>query len=339
MALAEVARAHYVTQSTLARAAAAGLQGLWALLDPSAPAASWTSQRLLERMFVALSAYQVAAAASAQPYTAAVLADQGASASPVATIVPRALAGVASDGRDLESLLYQPLATALTALRGGQDTTTALQLGQTALGRIASTQVADAGRAAEQVAMAAEPAVTGWVRMLVPPACGRCAVLAGRFYRWNSGFLRHPRCDCRTVPAVDDTAEDLRTDPDAYFRSLPRTQQDLHFTAAGAEAIRAGSDIGQVVNARRGARGLSQPGRLTDDEQRMLRGGRARGRLDRVDLYGRQTSITTEGTVRGLAAARLPTGTPRLMPEAIFEIADGDRDQATALLQRFGYLT
>ena len=153
---------------------------------------------------------------------------------------------------------------------------------------------------------------------------------------------------------MEDVADDLRTDPQEYFDSLSPDDQDKYFTKAGAEWIRLGADIGQVVNARRGARGLSQPGRLTAAEQRALRGGK-RGRLERVDVYGRQVAVTTEGTtVRGVAGKLLvETGgttrdpgarhrrarTPRLMPEALIELADGDRDEAVRLLRRFGYLT
>src|SRR5690606_23965723 len=33
-----------------------------------------------------------------------------------------------------------------------------------------------------------------YVRMLTPPSCSRCTVLAGRWYRKNAGFARHPGC-------------------------------------------------------------------------------------------------------------------------------------------------
>src|SRR5690606_25790677 len=80
----------------------------------------------------------------------------------------------------------------------------------------------------------------------------RCVILAGRFYRKNTGFQRHPGCDCRHIPASESVAGDLAVDPRAYFDSLTEAEQDKAFTKAGAEAIRAGADIGQVVNARRG---------------------------------------------------------------------------------------
>jgi hypothetical protein len=162
--------------------------------------------------------------------------------------------------------------------------------------------------------------------------------------------------DCVHIPAVENSADDLRTNPKAYFDSLSVEDQGRYFTVSGARAIRDGADIGQVVNARRGASGLSQPGRLTLAEQRMLRGGRERGRLQRVDVYGRQVYVTTEGTTRrGVAGQRLgawsedavkregqryrSARTPRLMPDAVYDLAGDDRAEAARLLRRFGYIT
>jgi hypothetical protein len=88
----------------------------------------------------------------------------------------------------------------------------------------------------------------------------------------------------------------------------------------------------------------------------MLRGGRDRGRLETVNVFGRDLYVTTEGTTtRGLAGVRLgarengvkaseearytSARAPRLMPESIYQIADGDRDEAIRLLKRFGYIT
>lgn len=354
MALDELARAHYGVQQSLADRAAAALAELWALLDPTGIAAGWQALRLAERMFVALATHQVAAASPAPRYVAAALAEQGVPSVPLGVVAPASLAGVASDGRPLESLLAQPLIETLTQIKQGAPPQRALEIGGSSLSTIAQTQVSDAGRAAVQVAMTAEPKVFGWVRVLVPPSCGRCAILAGRWYGWNDGFERHERCDCVHVPAAEDVAGDLRTDPQGYFHSLSAADQAKYFTASGARAIRDGADINQVVNARRGARGLSRPGRLTETEQTVLRGGRRKGYLDRVDVYGRQVYLTHEGTTRRGSAGRTlgawsddapkqgryrRARSPRLMPESIYELAGDDRDEAVRLLRRFGYIT
>lgn len=354
MTLVDIARGYYAAQAGLADRSRETAATMWAELDPTDLSGSWTARRLGERLFVMLAQSQLLAAQVAARYVARALGAQGARSAPRARLVPRTLAGIASDGRDLESLLAEPLIRVKTAIRDGATPDAALAVGGSSLSMMAGTQVADAGRVATTVAMAVEPAVTGWVRMLVPPSCGRCAVLAGRRYRWSDGFERHPLCDCVHVPAAEDGADDLRTDPQAYFGSLSAADQERYFTKAGAEAIRLGSDIAQVVNARRGAAGLSRPGRLTVAEQRLLRGGRDRGSLQRVDVYGRPLAVTSEGvTVRGVAGKRLArTGgaekrpgqrystakTPRLMPEAVLELAHGDRDEAIRLLSRFGYV-
>ena len=64
---------------------------------------------------------------------------------------------------------------------------------------------------AEEVAVAARPGV-GYVRHVGPACCRRCAVLAGRWYRWSAGFRRHPGCLCGHVPSVDPRGSRFRPD-------------------------------------------------------------------------------------------------------------------------------
>jgi hypothetical protein len=140
--------------------------------------------------------------------------------------------------------------------------------------------------------------VTGYVRMIVGKTCSRCLILAGRRYQWNAGFRRHPRCDCRHVPVAEDVPGDVQTDPDAYFRSLSRAEQDDLLGKDGAEAARAGADLAQVVNARRGM--------YTADGRQYTREAASRQRR-------------------------------RLMPEQIFREAK-DRDDAIRLLRLHRYI-
>ncbi|MFI1197707.1 ADP-ribosyltransferase [Micromonospora sp. NPDC020750] len=349
----DLADDHARYRRRLAVAAAGEAGRLWRLVDPARIGESWLGS--LARLLVLLTGAQQAVAARADGYLDEVLDAQGLASDGAGRVSAQALAGVASDGRDLADLLYRPVVSALVGIKQGATVERAMAGGAATLDMIVRTQVADAGRVADQVAMVARPGVDGYVRMLVGRSCSRCVILAGRRYRWNAGFDRHPRCDCVHVPAAEDTADEIRTDPRAYFDSLSREEQDRAFTIAGAEAIRLGADLGQVVNARRGARGLLTAGaRVTGDEARMLRGGRDRGRLEAVDVYGRQLYVTSEGvTVRGAAGKQLGaavTGvktpgsryrsakTPRLMPESILQIAGNDRAEAVRLLTRFGYI-
>jgi hypothetical protein len=351
----EAALASYAEQERVMEAAVRAALMVWADLDPSRFTASWVQQQIGERLFLTTSRAQELAAMAAEQATALILLEQLGSADDVPEAEGRVntigLAGIASDGRPLESLLLQPLIQTNVALASGMTALEALAAGASVLTRIVGTQVQDAGRASTGLSIAARPR-TGWIRLVEPKACSRCVVLAGRFYRWSAGFDRHPLCKCRNIPASEDT-EDLTpaSDPMANFRSLSEADQNRQFTKAGAQAIRDGADISRVVNARRSALGLSQPGRLTAAEQRMLRGGRDIGHLDRVDVYGRKVYVTREATTvrsswgkaeierfgNDKAGRYRVAKSPRLMPESVYEIAT-DRADAVRLLKRFGYI-
>lgn len=278
--------------------------------------------RNVDHLVQAITMAQRAAVASADRYVGDCLDEQNTPADQLATPNPERLVGVASDGRTLDGLLEQGIVRAHEQVATGQRAAAAWQTAGNAVGLYVQTQIADAGRAATGLAITTRRR-TGYVRMLVPPSCSRCIVLAGRYYRWSSGFRRHPGCNCKHIPRREDAPGDLRTDPKAYFNSLSAAEQARVFTRAGARAVRDGADVNQVVNARRG---------LT------IEGGRAQRRA----VYGRQLLTTTEGvTARGVAGRELrrrgARTTPRLMPEAIYEIA-GSREAAIELLRRNGYI-
>lgn len=271
-----------------------------------------------------VTAFQILAARDAVASVGQMLEEQAVTAPPVGTVAVTALAGVASDGRPLDTLFDQ----AKNAMQ---------------FGMMVATQLQDAARGAAGVSIASRPRV-GYVRMLNPPSCSRCAVLAGKWFKWNAGFDRHPRCDCRHIPSLEVDKYDHLFSPDKYFHSLSPAEQDRIFTKAGAQAVRDGADVTQVVNARRG--------------------------MQTAQIFGRTTKITTEGTSsRGLAFDALSkrggsvrqaeelairhtrTGpelrrvhrerarAPRVMPESIYQIANGDRELAQRLLKINGYIT
>jgi hypothetical protein len=302
--LASVTEAHGRRQKALAQRTAARLTQLWAQIDPGAIARSWRA--LIPSALTVLSTSQATAAASAAAYIDDALEAQGVVDDIAGRVSTGAFAGIASDGRELDTLLYQPAIAALTSIQQGQPINRATVAGLMSLDVISRTQISDAGRAAESVAIAARPQITGYVRMLTLPSCARCIILAGIVYRWNTGFIRHPRCDCRHIPAAEDTGDDIRTEPMLAFRSMSEAEQNRVFGSAGAEAIRAGADINQVVNARRGI---------------YTAGGRK---------YTRD-STTRLGATRGARRRRL-------MPEQIFIEAGDDRAEAIRLLKLHGYL-
>lgn len=152
----------------------------------------------------------------------------------------------------LNSLAFTTSADAFLAMLDVATGPTATLPTDMAFDRLIASLVQDAGRAAEQVATSTRPNV-GWVRQLTPPSCSRCVVLAGRVYRYSSGFRRHPGDDCVTVPVREgDTT--YAADP----QELARTGQVRGLSKADQQAIDLGADLSQIVNVRLKAAGLSE---------------------------------------------------------------------------------
>lgn len=206
-----------------------------------------------------------AARAGAQAVPAA-LEQTGFTVPAEATVVPEAFGATASDGRPLTSLLYGAVVQARTT---PGDLPARLNAGLGWLDLTVRTQISDATRAAGSVAITVRRDV-GWVRMVNPPCCKDCAVQAGKWFRWNQGFLRHPHCDCVHRPAHADEA------PAGYTDQIDPAQiHDL--TGGERRALSDGADLGRVVNASRSG------GRMS------LAGG-PRGRLTPDDIYARTES-------------------------------------------------
>lgn len=319
MSTPETAVKHYRAMLRLQRSARAAAAVAWSSLSAAYLSESWDSvSPALER---AVSRLQLDAATRGAGYGGNTLADQGLYEAPEAWVDPSSLAGVSSRGASLGAALYSAIPHTKGLIAGGMPERVALARGREVLQMSAATQVADAGRTAAGLDTFARPRV-GYVRMLNPPSCSRCSVLAGRFYRNNEGFQRHPRCDCVHVPTTRTEAaesEGLVHDPYAYFESLPEAAQDKTFGKAQAQAIRDGADLFQVVNARRG---MSYAGVSAD--------GSRRGQKVASDF-------TREGTTRrALWGGANPRG-KRLTPDAIY--AQGlPREETLGLLAKHGYL-
>lgn len=261
------AEAAFLVQQRYGLAGIASARRAWRLQDPRA-------------LLPALTVLQGYAARAGVAGVGAMLAEQNIDAPELDPVNPQALAGVASDGRPLGSLLEQA------------DTEHALEL-------MAVTQIADAARVASGLSIAARRKV-GWTRMVNSPCCPRCALLAGKFFRWNTGFQRHPRCLCRHIPTQEDVFGDVRTDPKALFDS----GQVTGVTKAEQAALDAGGDFSRIFNARRG--------RYVDE---------AGHRLTRDATTRRGTGIKIRPT-----------------PEEIYRQAGDDQTAALRSLKKFGYI-
>jgi hypothetical protein len=266
---------------------------------------------------------QLVVAEAAAEYVPTVLAETNLPDRPVGDFRPESLSGIASDGRRLDTLTYGAVAEAKIAVGNGATTAQALDAGESWIELMAKLQVADAARQAVGVMTAARPNLGGTVRVLNPPSCQRCAILAGRFYRWSKGFDRHPGCDCVNTPVPSKEyaeAEGFVTDPmDAYRRGEIK---DL--TQAQINAIEEGADIGQVVNA---YRGISTTATRT----------RARP-LSKVQRAEPEPALLT-GLMADLRALPQTTERARLLtPEGIYQQAR-NRTEAISLLREYGYIT
>lgn len=304
MATPEATSNHYSRQQRLTAAALTAVRSSWSQINPNNLDRSWVL--VGRRILVATSAIQRAAALDAVAYVPQVLDELEIDSTPAGRVGVGPLVGVASDGRSLSTLLHEPLVRTKSLIGQGASTSEALAGGLAMLERIIATQIPDAARAATGIGIASRARI-GYVRMLNAPSCSRCVVLAGKWFRFNQGFARHPRCDCRHIPATENVAGDLTTDP----RKAIEAGQVTGLSKSDVKAILEDhADVGQVINARRGM----QPGGTT------LEGATRRG------FAGKRL-----GAARNSRAVRLT-------PDRIYEIAGDDRDRAIDLLRRNGYL-
>ncbi|WP_318201044.1 hypothetical protein [Streptomyces sp. SCL15-4] len=336
-----IALRHYRQQQRITRLTANQVQELWRLIDIGDLTGSWNAG-IGRRVVQTVTAGQLASARLADDYVDEVVAAEGADPERLGAVRPSAFAGVAADGRTLDSLMYLPVITTKQGIGAGLAAQDALMRGLRQALALSGSEVAQAGRSAVGASMAGKRTIQGYVRVVQPPACARCIVLAGKEFGWNKGFQRHPRCDCIHLPTTliarnqhrgqgaDDTGGRGFMDPRGYFDSLSRAEQERTFGEAGARAIREGADMAQVVNARRGMYTTTAYGRVLSATRE---GATRRGHFYRLE---RRRAVD-----RGLVP---PSGrgfhlrTPRLMPEQIFELAES-RDEAIAMLRRFGYLS
>lgn len=275
-----------------------------------------------------LLALQAAAVAAAAPAVTAMFDAQGGDGGTDGDLAPAAFEDFTDGGGSwMRNLVYAPPSAYADAIGTGAGATLARARGAYVARAIVLDGIRDASRAAVGTSMLTRRRFKGWVRVLRGKSCGRCAILAGRRY-FVSGFQRHPNCDCYHAPAAE-ALDGWETNPSSYFDSLTAAEQDALFGEAGAEAIRLGADMNQVVNARKG--------------------------MGLVSAYGRDVLATTEGTtVRGIAGQRLAAEqglrrngryrsavAPRLMPDEIFQLAEQEgwsREETLRQLRRFAYI-
>lgn len=313
-----VAQKYYEQQRATAIRTSTNVVRAWRARDKSIP--FWDGFNLaLPALADAVTEGQYEATTRASEFMPLVLSAQGASMTE--EMNP---AGYLSPTGYVEYGLAAAPAKALEARSKGasepyMDTYTAYMLT-----RFVRTLVEDAGREAVIGHGLVEPSVTYYYRKLQTPSCNRCAILVGRPYRKDASFLRHPQCDCQSVPAVDrDPTEDFDV------REAIRKGSVTGFNKDEIDAIvNQNADINQITNAKR-------------------------SKMGSADLFGKTIQTRSEGTtVRGLAGQRLKakygankvpdnryrvSRVPRLTPTEIYRQAD-NQTQLMEMMRLHGYV-
>ena len=251
---------HYEVQQKIAQTSTAAVKKLWSRMGPDFDS-SWESVR--QPIVQTVRNGRLASAVDASVYTGRVLAETGQVAPAVGAVVPAAFVQFTPTGTDVGDYLDTSIVRAKQAVAGGADVRSALRVGGDWLMGALLTMFADTARDVVSADIAQRPLLTGYVRMLNAPSCARCVLLAGKWFRWNQGFQRHPRCDCRHIPASEDLAGDFQTDPYEFFKSLSVTEQERLFGKNEAEAIREfGADIYRTMNIKMRGLGSAKANRI-----------------------------------------------------------------------------
>ena len=262
---------------------------------------------------------QTRAASDAMDSSTLMLAEQGDYVRPDGIANPLAFGtGFAPSGIDLESYFDIPVTRTLSAIKSGMGESDAMMAGCAMLRQMAMQAIEDTSISAMGVSITQRSGV-GYVRVESPDCCPRCAILAGKYFRHNNDFLRHPKCHGRTIPCKGKEKAEKQgwiTSPMDRFNGMSEDEQDKVFGHADAQAIRDGADIYQVVNAHRGMRPIGRGNiRMTTSEGTSRYGW---SRMIRKYEYGQKQRR-------------------RLTPEGIYSF-NLPREQTIELLKREGYI-
>lgn len=179
-----------------------------------------------------------------------------------------------------------------------------------AFDRLIGSLTQGAARDAMSLEVAARPDLA-WVRHVNPPCCSRCAILAGRVYRWSDGFERHPGCDCVNIPTTVSAGAGLTMNPDELVAQGLVTG----LSKADLQLLAEGGDLNQIVNIRKQAAGLTdgreiltRRGRLTPAGILHEAGGDRDKVADLIEANGYGTPTVPSSTYRDDKPAPAPDG-------------------------------
>ncbi|GAA4908095.1 hypothetical protein [Streptomonospora salina] len=222
----------------------ASIRAQWEAINDQAHSAVAEAQR--DAALMALAYLQAHADACGVPDSDAPVVD-----------VEAAVVGRSQTGKPLTDVLRTAQVQARSLIWGGMAPDQAWQRARSTLETTVRTEVADAAREVLNTGVSLDDRITGYERLVTLPACDKCLVLAGRFYRYSDGFERHPACSgCVHVPTyhvpgwgvIGGTPSDHT--PDALATSLNPAERREVFGPEGAEAIENGASVSPVVQGR-----------------------------------------------------------------------------------------
>ncbi len=185
------AEGQYRRQAEVSATAALTVKKLWRRLGQNF-SRDW--ERVGPQIVDTVQSARAAAVVTALPYTAATLAEQNVDAPRTGQLVGARFLATAPSGAPVSVVVEEPIIRTRSLVGEGMPVRSALEQGGSYLAGIVLTLMADTRRSVYGVDIASRPGVGGYVRMLQAPSCSRCVILAGKFFRWNDGFQRHPRC-------------------------------------------------------------------------------------------------------------------------------------------------
>lgn len=282
----------YEAQQAIAATTVAALDTLWRRMDDDFDK-SW--QDIRPTALDLVGAGRAAAVRSAIEYTPLALDEMNIDAPAVAGLEGSAFLTAAPSGVAVATILDSTPIRAKQAIANGFTVAQSLATARQWLTSMSLTLMADTRREVYQADMGIRFNLSGYTRMVNMPSCRDCLILAGKWYRWNTGFDRHPHCDCTHIPANEDVAGDLTTDPYKAFESMSRVEQEKMFGASAARAIRDGADIYKVYG--------QTASKMRSANNRIDRIYRTAGhRTNAVKMLRERGFITDRGQVRVVRA-------------------------------------
>lgn len=222
----------------------------WSRVDKNDIRGSWA--RIKQPLVDVLSDMQEQAVDAGLDVNVDVMAETGQYSAPEALVDSHAFSKYSAGGVPLDEWVDRPAIRTLELIKEGVGSEEALERVGGLFSSSIATNLADVIRQAQQADITTRRHM-GYIRCCNADACKWCIVLSGKIYRYNTGFERHMNCHCYHLPInLDDVGSvmDIAPTPMEMFNRLSEEEQNKRFGILGAKSIRAGADIGQIVNSK-----------------------------------------------------------------------------------------